>query len=597
MSSTAGQAETVNSGVGGEQVALAIGALAGGGYAIAWAGEGSQVAVQRYDAAGARSGAPTAIAFDLGQHPDAAFAVLADASVVGAYTAMRTVPRDPYPIEVDSVLAQRFDAGGAAAGGPVEAGSLTHSSDEPDYRVPAEPGILTWPDGAYAVTWNVVAIRGGHVDSVTGAVASFDSRGEPVGRGARLFGAGEPGSGASFATLPDGGLLFVETYVLGGHSFARFSPSDSQDYTTAISTSADATALPRDSVLLALNQGGYVLWSTAGELPYLQVLDNAGAPAGARVPMAHAPYAAQALAGGGFVLFWQVAGQDGSGADLVSQRFDAAGTATGAEVRVETNGGEPLVTALADGGWALAWTASGADGSLDAFTQRFPELPPDPPAQPSSPAADPAGPGPGATILGLAGDDLLRGTAGNDSVDGGAGTDTIALDVSLAAVLGYSLAGGVLTVTTATDSDTVVNVERVRLADALFALDTQAPAGDGAGGHAWQAAALYRAAFGRLPGQADLSRWTAQADQAGDIVVLARQMVEVHAPGVSVADVVAHLYATLVGGAPDAATVQALASQFATGGDALAHAAMLPLNTQQMAGFTGSVQPLDPGWF
>ena len=45
------------------------------------------------------------------------------------------------------------------------------------------------------------------------------------------------------------------------------------------------------------------------------------------------------------------------------------------------------------------------------------------------------------------------------------------------------------------------------------------------------------------------------------------------------------------------ATVQALAGQFASGGDALAYAATLWLNTEQMVGFTGSVQQLDPGWF
>ena len=597
MSSTAGQAGTVGTTTGGDQTARAVGALADGGYAIAWAGagDGSLVALQRFDAAGARAGAETTIALDLRQHPDAALAVLADGSVVAAYTVTRSVPRDGDSMEVSSVLAQRFDASGAPLGGAWEVGSLTHSLAS-DYRIPREPGFLTWADGSWAVTWDVVQVLDGQETSVTGALASFDSRGEPVGRGARLFGAGEPGAQSSFTTLPDGGLLFAEHYVAGGESLVRFWPSDSMERGTApIETAADGSPLPDGSILVALSEG-YALWSTDGAAPSLQLLDDSGAPASGPLPVTHAPHKAQAIADGGFVLLWPVDGQDASGADLVAQRFDASGSAVGGEQRVETNGGQALVTALADGGWALAWTATGADGSLDVFTQRFADTEA---AAAPLPAADngAASSNHGESMVGMGGHDLLHGTAGNDTVDGGAGTDTFVTGASLAAVHGYTLAGGLLTITTASDSDTLLNVERVRLADALFALDTQAPAGDAAGGHVWQAAALYHAAFGVLPGQADLSRWTAQADQAGDLGALAQRMVDSYAPGASSADVVAHLYRMLVGTAADDATVQALSGQFATGGAALAYAATLPLATGQMVGFTGSVQQLDASWF
>jgi hypothetical protein len=601
MSGTAGQAGTVNSITAGDQTARAVGALADGGYAVAWAGagDGSLVALQRFDAAGMKVGAEATLALDLRQHPDAALAVLGDGSVVVAYTATRSVPRDGDSMEVSSVFAQRFDAAGQLLGGGYEAGSLTHSSLAADYKIPREPGLLTWPDGSWAVTWDVVEVRDGQETSVTGALASFDSRGEPVGRGARLFGAGEPGAQASFATLPDGGLLFVEQYVAGDESLVRFTPSDSLERTATVATTADGRPLPADSILLALSDG-YVLWSADGTQPYLQLLDAGGAAVGTAAAAAHAPHQAVALADGGFVLFWPTPGQDASGADLVAQRFDAAGAVAGGEQRVETNGGEPLVTALPDGGWALAWTAVGADGSLDVFTQRFADGgdPTDPPAPADSDAAgNTPGPARGETIQGLTGDDLLHGTAGDDTVDGGAGTDTFVSEGSFASVQGYALANGVLTLTTADGIDTLVNVERVRLTDSLFALDTQAPAGDAAGGHVWQAAALYRAAFGTLPGQSDLSRWTAQADQAGDFGALAQKMIDAYAPGASSADVVAHLYRSLVGTSPDDATVQSLAGQFASGGDALAYAAALSLNTEQMVGFTGSVQQLDPGWF
>jgi len=600
MSSTAGQAETVNTTAGGDQTARAIGALADGGYAVAWAGagDGSLVALQRFDAAGTKVGAETTLALDLRQHPDAALAVLSDGSVVAACSATRSVPRDGYSMEVSSVFAQRFDATGQPLGGAFEVGSLTHSSLVQDYKIPREPGFLTWPDGSWAVTWDVVEVLGGQEISVTGALASFDSRGEPVGRGARLFGAGEPGAQASFATLPDGGLLFVEQYLAGGQSLVRFAPSDSIERTTTIASTPDGRPLAADSILLALNEG-YLLWSVEGAQPYLQLLDAGGAAVGAATPAAHAPHQAQAVADGGFVLTWPVPGQ-GGGADLVAQRFDAAGSAVGGEQRVETNGGEALLTALAGGGWALAWTATGADGSLDVFTQRFSaeELASGPPAAAEAAAAQGlAGSAQGAAIQGLAGDDLLQGTSGADTVNGGAGIDTFLTDAWLGSVRGYAVSGGVLTLSTDSGTDTLLNVERVRLADSLFALDTQAPVGDAPGGHVWQAAALYRAAFGVLPGQADLSRWTARAAAADDIGVLAQQMVDAYAPGASSPDLVAHLYRMLAGRSADDATVQALASHFATGGAALACAATLSLNTEQMAGFTGSVQQLDPAWF
>ncbi len=599
MSSTAGQAETVNSSTSGDQAARAIGALADGGYAVAWsgAGDGSGLALQRFDAAGAKAGPETTLAFDLRQHPDAALAVLADGSVVVAYTQGRSVPGDGASMEVSSVFAQRFDASGAAVGGVYEAGSLTHSSIAQDYSEPREPRLLTWPDGAWAVTWDVVEVHGGQEIAVTGALASFDSRGEPVGRGARLFGAGEPGAQASFATLPDGGLLFVEQYVADGQSLVRFTPSDSLERTATIEAGADGQPLAAGSILLPLEQG-YALWSADAAAASLQRLDASGAALAAPVPLAHAPHQAQALADGGFVLSWPVPGQDAGDADLVAQRFDAHGAAVGGEQRVDVNGGDALVVALAGGGWALAWTATGADGSLDVFSQRFAAAQDAADPLPQSPAAaGGAAPARGEAMLGLPGDDLLHGTAGDDTVDGGAGTDTFVTDASLASVQGHALAGGRLTITTSAGTDTLSNVERVQLADALFAFDTQAPAAGAEGGHAWQAAALYHAAFGVLPGQSDLSRWTAQADEAGSLDALAQRMVDACAPGASPADVVAHLYTMLVGASAQETTVQALAGQFATGGEALAYAATLALNTDQMVGFTGSVQRLDAWWF
>jgi Ca2+-binding RTX toxin-like protein len=66
------------------------------------------------------------------------------------------------------------------------------------------------------------------------------------------------------------------------------------------------------------------------------------------------------LEDGGFVITWASVGQDGSGAGVYAQRYNAAGMAVGDEVQVNTTTGSDqsgaAVTALADGGYAITWS-------------------------------------------------------------------------------------------------------------------------------------------------------------------------------------------------------------------------------------------------
>ncbi|HEY0886739.1 MAG TPA: Ig-like domain-containing protein [Ramlibacter sp.] len=201
-------------------------------------------------------------------------------------------------------------------------------------------------------------------------------------------------------------------------------------------------------------------------------------------------------------------------------------------------------------------------------------------------------------ISGGGGNDTLNGRGGNDAIDGGDGTDTAIIESALAGLQAYSLVDGVISLTTALGTQTLVNVERVRLDDGLFAFDTQGPAGE-----TWQAAAILHAAFGQLPGRPELSRWTAAADDSPTMGTLAQQVIDTYAPGVSSHALVTYLYVQLVRQAPSAETVQILVDligpgrPFATQGDLLGGVAALPLNTDRMAGFVGSVQQLEPGWF
>ncbi|HSV28229.1 MAG TPA: tandem-95 repeat protein, partial [Candidatus Omnitrophota bacterium] len=82
------------------------------------------------------------------------------------------------------------------------------------------------------------------------------------------------------------------------------------------------------------------------------------------------------LKSGGFVATWQSANTDGSGWGIYAQRFDAAGAPVGGQFRVNgtvaSDQFEPAVTALAGGGFVVAWDSMNQDGSYDGiYAQRF----------------------------------------------------------------------------------------------------------------------------------------------------------------------------------------------------------------------------------
>jgi Ca2+-binding RTX toxin-like protein len=84
--------------------------------------------------------------------------------------------------------------------------------------------------------------------------------------------------------------------------------------------------------------------------------------------------AVAALPDGGWVVAWTSEGQDGSGAGVYGQRYSAAGATVGDEFAINTTKTStqdgPALTALADGGWVVAWQ-SYQGGSYNIYWQRF----------------------------------------------------------------------------------------------------------------------------------------------------------------------------------------------------------------------------------
>jgi hypothetical protein len=330
--------------------------------------------------------------------------------------------------------------------------------------------------------------------------------------------------------------------------------------------------------------GGYeVVWSTTVSTPgglstqwFEQRYDGAGQKVGGETAIASPPDVPPVSGSS------QVALADGSSIHLTgqgfgafsAQLFDAGGSAVGDPLLVEgaARGWSYGGALLPDGNVALVFQPVNGTGPGEIFTALLDNTSP------------PAG-----AVFGSSGDDHLAGTSG---------LDTAMIAAPLSSVQSYSSANGVLTVTSSAGTDTLTGIERVQLTDALFALDTRGP-----GDPTWEAAALFHAGFGTLPSTHELSMWTQQADSAPNVAALAQGMIDFYAPGVSTAALVTDLYVQLVHAAPSAETVQSFVDQvgpgriFETQGDLLAYAAHLSLNTDQMVGFTGSIQALDPAFF
>lgn len=369
---------TATTATSGLQTIRAIGALADGGYTVAWRSQpeagtstGATLHTRRYDALGVQAGSPVAVALDwpgasadLGQE---AVAILADGSMVVAYAAKRVVASSATSLlESSGIYARRFDSAGAPMGGEAEIFSFVRQlvgARQIDFV--AHPAILSWQDGSYLVGWNLQHDLGALGTFPDFATQRFDPQGAPVGNAVPFSGNGDPCASFRLTSIADGGYLVATSHCFMGTSYVTYSAVDSPARSGQIGTLFDAAGLPAaQTTLVPLNSGGYALWSTKQGGAYLQMLDGSGKASGAPAAVAAVPAMTTALRGGGFVGFWQTPAPA-----LLAQRFDGAGAAVGEGLPIETGAALPLVTALNDGGFALAWTATNPAGEQNVLIQ------------------------------------------------------------------------------------------------------------------------------------------------------------------------------------------------------------------------------------
>lgn len=328
--------DLVNTTTTGDQLVRAIGALFDGGYSVAWR-SGPGLFMQRYDASGTKAGTQTQLPVDLAAHPDASIGVLGDGGVIAAYATETLAVLDPLQVIATSTIQLvRFDPQGATVSTPTVASfSESRVAARIIHRVSA-PAVLALDGGGYLVAWSFVE------DSLAGTVLRFrlqryDQQDAPVGD-VTEFAIGTPDERASYRLLaaPDGGYAIEVRKFIQGEQHVVFLLSTG----VQVGSFFDAAQFLQPGTTLVLLGGGQ-----------FRLVPQGGS--------------AVTLADGGYVL---IDGQQNA------QRFDSSGTPVGDPLQLDTSGQVPLMTPLADEGFAIAWQAPGAGGDLDVFARRMTQV-------------------------------------------------------------------------------------------------------------------------------------------------------------------------------------------------------------------------------
>ena len=329
-----------------------IGALPDGGYTVAWLDYYANTFLQRYDSAGAKVGGEVSF-----PALNVTSAVLTDGGLVAAHLYVNV------DLQRSAIIVSRFNSGGTLVA-QIEVGAMATPSSGP--QLGSNVRVAALAGGGFVVGWAVFPVVG--VLETQIFVQRFDSQGAPLGDKVQIVGTLSNGSFPSaagiFSIKPDAQGGFTVSVGRPGVSTSSLVHFDVNGTTTQIAVPGGSTAL-----LLPLEGDRFVLFTTATSGSFSQFLDSAGNPVGGSSPIADMPVDARELADGSFVVLYNTNGS------ITAQRFDSNGTPVGNLLTLQTSGVIPGVAALADGGFALAWSAPSAAGDLDVFTERFIEVP------------------------------------------------------------------------------------------------------------------------------------------------------------------------------------------------------------------------------
>ena len=255
------------------------------------------------------------------------------------------------------------------------------------------PTATSLADGGWLVSW----VSNGQDGEGYGVyMQRYDALGHAIGDETQVNTVtASQQSDQSIAGLADGGWVVTwESYPQDGDGYGIFQQRyDSSGAAIGGETQVNTYAAGNQylSSVTALSDGGWlVTWASAGSTGtdasslsiQQQRYDSDGIAVGNETQVNtyttsdQTEPAVTTLADGGWLVTWQSYGADGDSYGIFQQRYDANGGAVGAETQV--NGyatgsqADPVVTALADGGWVVAWDSLGQDGSsFGVYQQRF----------------------------------------------------------------------------------------------------------------------------------------------------------------------------------------------------------------------------------
>ena len=431
----------VNTVTAGDQREAKVTGLADGGYVVAWAsldaaGQYDDIIAQRYNSSGIAVGGEFQInSYTQYSQQAVALSGFADGGFIATW---QSWVQDGSSL---GIFGQRYGASGNAVGSEFLINTTTQSAQD-------NPSVATLAGGGFVVTWG--SADGSH-HGIFGQ--QFDAAGAPVGAEFQIntYTSGNQSNGP-VAALTGGG--FVVTWdtleVSGSHNgiFAQRFASDGTPIGTEFRVNTYTGSQAASSVT-AMNDGGFVVvWASYGQDGDLignfgQRYNASGVAIGAEFQINtyttsnQADPVVTALADGGFIVVWPSEGQDGSGYGVYAQRYDSAGATVGVEYPINTyttdNQLRPVVAALENGGFVVTWDSRGQDGSLEGvFAQQF--IPQMFGTAASETLVDTAG---SDWLIGQAGDDILIGGGGNDTLDGGIGNDTASYANAGGGVLAY----------------------------------------------------------------------------------------------------------------------------------------------------------------
>ena len=318
----------VNTFTTGDQYEPSAAMTGAGNFVVAWTstqeGSGTGVFGQRFFAAGVPTGPEFRVnTFTTGQQYQAGAAI----DIFGNFMVVwSSAGQDG---DAAGVFGQRYAAGtGVPLGSEFRVNTYTTGQQ---YRAAAASDF----NGNFVVVWQDGPVGGG-------------------GRG--VFGQRYDSSG-----VPMGPEFQVETYTTGFQGFPSVSADASGDFV--------------------------IVWHSDGQDGsdlgvFGQRYSSAGVPLGPEFPVNTYTTGAQGFpavkvdGGGNFVVVWQDAGQDGSGAGVFGQRYASNGTPMGSEFRVNTHTTDvqasASVASIGGGTFVVAWQSQGQDGAAyGVFSQRY----------------------------------------------------------------------------------------------------------------------------------------------------------------------------------------------------------------------------------